>query len=135
MTGNRVQIRLTDPDALGPLLARVRAEVDGVDGLAVTSRDGIVVAADLAPGTPHPDDAAAQASAMGAASAGVGQRFVQFSGLGRLQSVLLEGDRGCIAVQPLSGTLLLVVLGTPGTAMGLFTLAVRRATAILLAPE
>ncbi|MGM1058329.1 roadblock/LC7 domain-containing protein [Saccharothrix sp. Mg75] len=134
MTADRVQIRLQDPEALGELLGTVRAAVDGVDGLVVTSRDGIVIAADLGPGMPHPEDTADQVAAMAAASAGIGYRFVQASNLGRLQGVVLEGDRGCVGVQPLSGTLLLVLLGAPDTVMGRFTVAVKRVLAQLLAP-
>jgi len=134
MTTDRVQIRLQDPEALGELLGRVRADVAGVAGLVVTSRDGIVVASDLDPGTPNPGDAADQSAAMAAASAGIGQRFVQASDHGRLQSVVLEGERGCVGVQPLSGTLLLVVLGSRDTVMGRFTVAVKQVLNRLLAP-
>ncbi|WNV86952.1 roadblock/LC7 domain-containing protein [Umezawaea sp. Da 62-37] len=138
MTGpraSRVEIRLGDPAALTELLGKVRTDVDGVDGVVVTSRDGLVLAADLNVSTARAGEVASQVAAMASVSAGVGLRFVQSSELGRLQGVLMEGDRGCIGVHPLSATVLLVLLGTPGTAMGRFTVAAKRATAMLLAPD
>ncbi|ACU37686.1 MULTISPECIES: roadblock/LC7 domain-containing protein [Actinosynnema] len=133
--GNRMQIHLSDPAVLAELLGRVRREIEGIESAIATSRDGIVLALDTEADTPEADQMAAHAAAMAAAAAGIGFRFIEVSKLGRLQGVLLEGERGCIAVLPLSGTLLLLLMGSPGVALGRFTVAAKRAMNIILSPE
>ncbi|WP_199440930.1 roadblock/LC7 domain-containing protein [Umezawaea beigongshangensis] len=133
--GNRTPIRLRDPRVLSELLGGVRAQVDGIQGAVVTSRDGMVLSADTGLSAADGDAVASQAAAMAAAAAGIGSRFLQVTSLGRMQGAMFEGDRGCIGIVPLSSTLLLVLLGTPNTTLGRFTVAAKRAVAILLAPD
>jgi predicted regulator of Ras-like GTPase activity (Roadblock/LC7/MglB family) len=133
--GNRTQIRLRDPRVLAELLGGVRAQVDGIQGAVVTSRDGMVLSADTGLSPADGDAVASQAAAMAAAAAGIGARFLQVTSLGRMQGAMFEGDRGCIGIFPLSSTLLLVLLGTPSTSLGRFTVAAKRAVTLLLAPD
>lgn len=138
MTGsdsNRTKIRLQDPGAVAAVLGRVRADVPDIDGAVLTSRDGLLIAAELAPGTSDTDAVALHASAMAAAAVGVGSRFVEFTNRGHLNGALFDGDRGCVGVYPVSSTVVLVLFGRTGVTTGSFTVAARKALTLLLSPQ
>jgi predicted regulator of Ras-like GTPase activity (Roadblock/LC7/MglB family) len=137
MTGgdsNRTRIRLQDPGAVAEVLGRVRADVPDIDGAVLTSRDGLLIAAELDPGMPDADAVGLHASAMAAAAVGVGSRLVEFTNRGHLNGALFDGDRGCVGVYPVSSTIVLVLFGRSGVNPGSFTVAARKAMALLLSP-
>ncbi|MCX4098369.1 roadblock/LC7 domain-containing protein [Nocardia sp. alder85J] len=111
------------------------AAADDVQYAFVASRDGLVVAAASTPTQRDEDQTALRGSAIAAAAAGIGDHFIALSSRGgRLQSVLFEADRSCVAVLPLSSALLLVVGGTQATSLGRLSAAARRMVHALQTP-
>ncbi|MEV0358493.1 hypothetical protein AB0H71_20820 [Nocardia sp. NPDC050697] len=132
---DRHEIALGDPRAVGVLLQRACEEIADVEHAVMTSRDGLVVAADDVSGQmTHGDSIAMRSSAMAAAAIGIGDHFTNLVTQGRLQSAVFEADRGCVGVFPLSSTLLLVVTSAPAVNLGRFNAAAKRVLGILQAP-
>ncbi|MEG8182791.1 hypothetical protein GZH49_30450 [Nocardia terpenica] len=127
----RQEIRLSDPTVVKDLLARACALVDDIQHAMIASRDGLIIAAD-ANGN---EEVAIHGSALGAAAAGIGDHFTNLAAHGRLQSMLVEGDRGCAGVFPVSTALLLIVTSAPGVTLGRFSAAAKKVVATLQSPE
>lgn len=142
--------RLHDPAMVAEVLDRVCAAAPDLHGAVVASRDGLVVAARIAPdlssdsldagraatkaGFSFPDTAA-KTAAMAAVAAGLGAQFVAAAANGEFQAVTFEGARGCCGVFPLTTAMLLVLLGRPQVTMGRFLVAAKGSLAILLGPN
>ncbi|GAB2781856.1 roadblock/LC7 domain-containing protein [Amycolatopsis magusensis] len=133
----RREIRLRDPQVVGELLDRACAEVDDVRHAVMTSRDGLVIAADSGSRTEGDGEAtiALHGSALAAAAASIGDHFSGLVSQGRLQSTVFEAERGCVGVFPMSSTLLLIVTSMPSVTPGRFTAAARRVVSTILQPD
>ncbi|UGT61380.1 roadblock/LC7 domain-containing protein [Nocardia asteroides] len=132
----RVEVALRDPAVAGKLLQRAVEEIDDVAHAIMTTRDGLVIAANRdADGPPGADTIAARGSAMAAAASGIGDHFTDLVRQGRLHASVFEAERGCVGVFPISATLLLVVAGGPAVTMGRFNAAAKRVLALLQAPD
>ncbi|MGW4369490.1 roadblock/LC7 domain-containing protein [Nocardia takedensis] len=135
-TANRREVLLGDPQAVGRVLQRACREIEDVEHAVLTSRDGLVVAAnDEAGGSSGEDTVAMRGSAMAAAAAGIGDHFVGLVTRGRLQAAVFEADRGCVGVFPVSSTLLLVVTSMPQVNLGRFNAAAKRVLSMLQEPQ
>lgn len=131
----RQEVLLRDPQAVGKLLQRASEEIDDIEHAVLTSRDGLVVAADeRASGTDGEDSIAIRSSAMAAAAIGIGDHFTNLVAQGRLHTAIFEADRGCVGVLPVSSSLLLVVTSTPGVNLGRFNAAARKVLTLLTEP-
>ncbi|MGN2637677.1 roadblock/LC7 domain-containing protein [Nocardia takedensis] len=135
-TANRHEVLLGDPRAVARVLQRACREIEDVEHAVLTSRDGLVVAAnDEAGGSSGEDTVAMRGSAMAAAAAGIGDHFVGLVTRGRLQAAVFEADRGCVGVFPVSSTLLLVVTSMPQVNLGRFNAAAKRVLSMLQEPQ
>ena len=119
-------------DPVRTALRRVLDEAYAVNGALFTTADGILLAAefgDLAPGPSraHPESVAALA----AATYGVAGRFAHLIPMGEATATIIQGTRGCVAVQPLSAAGVLVLYGAEGSTAGRLHLAAREATAVM----
>ncbi len=131
----RVEVALRDPAVVGGLLQRAVDEIDGVAHAIMTTRDGLVIAANREAGGPEgADTLAMRGSAMAAAASGIGDHFTTLVRQGRLHASVFEAERGCVGVFPLSSTLLLVVTSAPTVNLGRFNAAAKRVLGILQAP-
>jgi uncharacterized protein len=133
--------RGTVADSVGPLdardplrtaLRRVLDEAYAVNGALFATADGILLAAEfcevaLGPSRAHPESVAALA----AATSGVAGRFTHLIPMGEATATIIQGSRGCVAVQPLGQAGVLVLYGTDGSTAGRLHLAARQATPIL----
>lgn len=132
----RQEVALRDPAVVGQLLQRACDEIDDVEHAVMTSRDGLVVAANReASGPDGADTLAMRGSAMAAAAAGIGDHFTDLVRQGRLHAAVFEADRGCVGVFPVTSTLLLVVTSRPQVTLGRFNAAAKRVLTLLTAPE
>lgn len=132
----RVEVALRDPAVVGELLQRAVDEIDGVAHAIMTTRDGLVVAANREAGGPEgADTIAMRGSAMAAAASGIGDHFTTLVRQGRLHASVFEAERGCVGVFPVSATLLLVVASEPAVTMGRFNAAAKRALTLLRTPD
>ena len=133
---NRHEVVLGDPQVVGRLLQRACREIEDVEHAVLTSRDGLVVAANSeAGGVAGEDTVAMRGSAMAAAAAGIGDHFVGLVTRGRLQAAVFEADRGCVGVFPVSSTLLLIVTSMPSVNLGRFNAAAKRVLSLLQEPQ
>ena len=131
----RQEIRLRDPKIVGELLGRICDEVDEVEHVVLTSRDGLAIASDSTADVGGEKSFSLHGSALAAAVASIGDHFVELVNRGRLRGVLFDVDDGCVGVYPISATLLLVVFGESGVTPGRFGAAVKKSVGILLAPD
>ncbi|WP_280270515.1 roadblock/LC7 domain-containing protein [Nocardia wallacei] len=133
----RKEIRLGDSATVARLLTAACTSIGDAQYAFVTSRDGLVIASGNALPSigQDEDEVAMRGSALAAAAAGIGDHFAALSAHGRLQSAFFEADRGCVAVVPLSSTLLLVVGSAPAVSLGRLTAAARKIVATLHAPN
>lgn len=131
----RHEVLLGDPATVSRLLQRACDEIDDVEHAIMTSRDGLVVAANRESGGHEGGDTiAVRGSAMAAAAAGIGDHMTQLVSQGRLQASMFEADRGCVGVFPVSTTLLLVVTSRPSVTLGRFSIAAKRVLQVLQSP-
>ncbi|MFR9801214.1 hypothetical protein ACL02T_02800 [Pseudonocardia sp. RS010] len=124
-------------DLLGPaapveplraVLRRILDDAIGVSGAVVCTADGMLVAAELRGGAPQPAAYQPEAvAALAAAAAGVAIRFAHLLTLGDTVATVVDGARGCVAVQELPGHGVLVLFGNEGTTLARLHLAVRQA--------
>lgn len=138
MTGGatRRDVLLGDPAVVGRLLQQACDEIDGVEHAIMTSRDGLLIAADKESiNNDTVDNMAVRASAMAAAGAGIGDHFAQLASHGRLQGSIFEAEHGCVGVFPVSTTLLLIVTGRTSVSMGRFSIAAKRTLQLLQSPD
>lgn len=132
---DRQEVRLSDPDTVSRLLQRACSEIDDIEHAILTSRDGLVIAAnEESGGYTGTDTIAVRGSAMAAAAAGIGDHFTQLVSLGRLHASMFEADRGCVGVFPVSSALLLIVTSTPTITLGRFSIAAKRVVQLLQSP-
>ncbi|MGW0181645.1 roadblock/LC7 domain-containing protein [Nocardia sp. NPDC003345] len=137
MTGvsGRREVLLGDPAVVGRLLQQACDEIDGVEHAIMTSRDGLLIAANRESSGDDADSMAVRASAMAAAGAGIGDHFTQLVSHGRLQGSIFEAENGCVGVFPISTTLLLIVTGRASVSMGRFSIAAKRTVQLLQSPD
>ncbi|MGW5381353.1 roadblock/LC7 domain-containing protein [Nocardia sp. NPDC003963] len=132
----RQEVLLSDPAVVGDLLQRACDEIDGVEHAIMTSRDGLLIAANKeSSGHDSADTIAVRASAMAAAGAGIGDHFTHLVSHGRLQGSIFEAEHGCVGVFPISTTLLLIVTSRPSVNMGRFSVAAKRTLQLLQSPD
>lgn len=132
----RRDVLLSDPRIVGRLLQQACDEIDGIEHAIMTSRDGLLIAANRESGdTDTVDNLAVRASAMAAAGAGIGDHFTQLVSHGRLQGSIFEAEQGCVGVFPISTTLLLVVTSGTSVSMGRFSVAAKRTVQLLQSPD
>lgn len=133
----RHDVVLQDPILVEALLQRACDEIGDVQHAVITSRDGLVVAANKEAGGSGDgaDTIAMRGSAMAAAAAGIGDHFARLVSQGRLHSATFEADRGCIGVFPVSTTLLLIVTSQPTVTLGRFSAAAKKVLALLRSPH
>ncbi|MBH0774721.1 roadblock/LC7 domain-containing protein [Nocardia bovistercoris] len=131
----RQEVALRDRHAVGRVLERACREIDEVEHAVMTSRDGLVVAANEDSGGDSGEDGIAmRGSAMAAAAAGIGDHFTSLVSQGRLQSAVFEAERGCVGIFPVSSTLLLIVTSAPSVSTGRFNIAAKKVLGLLLEP-
>ncbi|MEV3961378.1 roadblock/LC7 domain-containing protein [Nocardia sp. NPDC050193] len=132
----RRDVLLSDPQIVGRLLQQACDEIDGIEHAIMTSRDGLLIAANRESGsTDTVDNLAVRASAMAAAGAGIGDHFTQLVSHGRLQGSIFEAEQGCVGVFPISTTLLLVVTSGTSVSMGRFSVAAKPTVQLLQSPD
>jgi predicted regulator of Ras-like GTPase activity (Roadblock/LC7/MglB family) len=132
----RRDVLLSDPAIVGRLLQQACDEIDGIEHAIMTSRDGLLIAANKeSSGDDTADTLADRASAMAAAGAGIGDHFTQLVSHGRLQGSIFEAEQGCVGVFPISTTLLLVVTSRTSVSMGRFSVAAKRTLQLLQSPD
>ncbi|MGQ4617827.1 roadblock/LC7 domain-containing protein [Nocardia sp. R7R-8] len=133
----RHDVVLQDPILVGALLQRACDEIGDVQHAVITSRDGLVVAANKESGGSDDgaDTIAMRSSAMAAAAAGIGDHFARLVSQGKLQSATFEADDGCVGVFPLSTALLLIVISQPAVTLGRFSAAAKKVLAVLQSPQ
>ncbi|MGQ4599616.1 roadblock/LC7 domain-containing protein [Nocardia sp. R6R-6] len=134
---DRHDVVLHDPTLVEALLQRACDEIDDVQHAVITSRDGLVVAANKESGGSgdEGDTIALRGSAMAAAAAGIGDHFARLVSQGKLHSATFEADRGCVGVFPITSTLLLIVTSQPTVTLGRFSAAAKKVLAILQSPQ
>ncbi|MGA6204331.1 roadblock/LC7 domain-containing protein [Nocardia testacea] len=133
-TGRR-DVLLNDPAIVGRLLQQACDEIDGIQHAIMTSRDGLLIAANKESMGDTADALADRASAMAAAGAGIGDHFTQLVSHGRLQGSIFEAEHGCVGVFPISTTLLLIVTSRTSVSMGRFGVAAKRTLQLLQSPD
>ncbi|GAA1834513.1 hypothetical protein GCM10009836_10970 [Pseudonocardia ailaonensis] len=115
-------------DALHIALSEVLDDAIGVSGALVATPDGMLVASDFrgmatGAGGAEPEVVAA----LSAAAAGLGAQFANVLLLGEASSTVVQGARGCVAVQQLPGRGVLVLFGNDGPNVARLHLAARQA--------
>jgi uncharacterized protein len=115
-------------EALHVALGEVLDEAIGVSGALVATSDGMLVASDFrgmttGAGGAEPDVVAA----LSAAASGLGAQFAHVLLLGEASSTVVQGTKGCVAVQQLAGRGVLVLFGNDGPNVARLHLAARQA--------
>ncbi|MXX52167.1 MAG: hypothetical protein F4Z39_14365 [Chloroflexi bacterium] len=100
----------------------LRASTPGLEAAAVTSVEGIIIAASL------PDDlGGARIDAMSAAMLALGERIAAELGRGELEQVFIKGRAGYALLKALDENCQLVVLASEDAQLGLLFLDMRAA--------
>lgn len=111
-----------DLAALTAALREVSGEDDAVIGGALlASADGLLLAAEARGAQVD------TVSAMSAITVGIVAQLLEQAGVGETKACLFEGSSGHVAVFPLKGDVVLVVISQKEVTMGLFSLAARGA--------
>jgi uncharacterized protein len=123
-------VDVTDP--LRSALRTVVEEAYAVEGALFATADGILLAAEFDPAAPrstgaHPESVAALA----AATSGVAGRFAGLTPIGETTAAIIQGTRGCVAVQPIGPHGVLVLYGSDGSTAARLHLAARQAVPIV----
>jgi predicted regulator of Ras-like GTPase activity (Roadblock/LC7/MglB family) len=116
-------------DALNRALATLHQEAPGLHGSAIITPDGLVIAA-YPPGWDgdiHDPLGGDNVSAMAAVVAGLAEKTLARLDQGALERVLMEGERGTVAVVPATKDAALALLITKDAKLGLAMHAARRA--------
>ncbi|MCY3574817.1 MAG: roadblock/LC7 domain-containing protein [Chloroflexi bacterium] len=109
-------------ERLAECLNSLRASTPGLEAAAVTSVEGIIIAASL------PDDlGGARIDAMSAAMLALGERIAAELGRGELEQVFIKGRAGYALLQALDENCQLVVLASEDAQLGLLFLDMRAA--------
>jgi predicted regulator of Ras-like GTPase activity (Roadblock/LC7/MglB family) len=120
-----------DEDPRDSLQYELRAVVDdciGVAGALVATTEGLLIASEFDATASVPTQAEAEIiAAMAAATAGLGDQFANRLTLGSSSGCVVQGSRGCIAVQRVGDTGVLVLFGSDGLNVARLYLAVRQA--------
>ena len=117
-------------DPLARALATLHKEAPGLHGSAVVTQEGLVIAA-YPPGWDgdiHDPLGGDNVSAMAAVVAELAGKTLTRLDQGKLERVLMEGERGTVGVFPATEEATLAVLITKDAKLGLTMQAARRAT-------
>ncbi len=116
------------PSPLYSTLNEILTDSIGIAGALIGTAEGILVASQFQPGAPVTSLAEAETlAAMAAAALGLGTQFSHLLALGHSSSVILQGSHGCLAVQRVGSTGVLVVFGTEDLNIARLNIAVRQA--------
>lgn len=109
-------------DILNSILSDLNGSSADIEGSAVISTDGLMMAAML-PATMDED----RVGAMGAAMLSLGDRTSQELARGSLEQVLIKGDTGFVLMTHAGPEAVVAVLAKPEARLGLIFLDVKRA--------
>jgi uncharacterized protein len=115
-------------DPLYAALREILEETIGVSGAMVATTEGMLVAGEFDASSPVSTQAEAETiAAMAAATVGIGSQFAHRLALGQSTGCILQGSSGCVAVQRVDTTGVLVLFGNDGLNVARLNLAVRQA--------
>lgn len=115
-------------DPLQCMLREILDESIGVAGVLLATVEGLLVAGEFdATAAVASYDEAETIAAMAASTVGLGQQFSSRLALGSSTGSIVQSSRGCLAVQRVGETGVLVLFGGDGLNMARLNLSVRQA--------
>jgi predicted regulator of Ras-like GTPase activity (Roadblock/LC7/MglB family) len=115
-------------DPLQRILREILDESIGVAGVLVATIEGLLVAGEFdATAAVTSYDDAETIAAMAASTVGLGQQFANRLALGSSTGSIVQSSRGCLAVQRVGETGVLVLFGGDGLNVARLNLSVRQA--------
>ncbi len=103
-------------------LRDLQASTPDIEGSAVVSSDGLIMASSLPPGAEED-----RVSAMSAAMLSLGERIASELGRGVLEQVYVRGESGYVVLRAVGEEAVLTVLARDAVKLGLLLLDMRRA--------
>lgn len=113
---------LTREDQLKQVLRNLHASTPDVEGAAIISMDGLIMASSL-PAAVEED----RVSAMSAALYGIGARTAEELDRGEVEQVYIKGKKGYLLITQAGNDAVLAVMASSKAKLGIIFLDVRRA--------